>query len=109
MFYFVEFLMGAVIICCSMLLACRTIVVFQDRQRALVSGIVTVLTLGLTAAWMIGVPDIKAKWIDGAGRDYQQGACVFIEVPPRYGVKYAGELPRSKVGAVYGLTRASPP
>ncbi len=86
--YAIEFFMGLVTVSCSVLLACRTIVVYQGRARQIVSIAVTVGALAVTAAWMAGVPDVTSEWKAGAGPIWAAGACQPHEIPVRYSIKY---------------------
>lgn len=83
-----EFLMGVVTISCSVLFAFRCICVWQGTARAVVGGFLSVITLGLVVAWMLGVPDISAAWIPGGGAAWTDGGCTFTRVPMRYAVKF---------------------
>ncbi|KAK0559144.1 hypothetical protein OC861_006734, partial [Tilletia horrida] len=86
--YTIEALMGIITLCSSVLLACRTICVYQDRARIVVITIVTLLACGLAAAWGQGVMSVSAIWIPGGGKPWTEGGCAFTAVSMDYSVKY---------------------
>ncbi|PWN91794.1 hypothetical protein FA10DRAFT_265633 [Acaromyces ingoldii] len=82
-----EFLMGAVVISCSLLLACRTVCVYNGTARTVVTTIICVFAAGLVAAWMEGVTAIQGQWTPGAS-SWGEGACAWAGVKSTYWVKY---------------------
>lgn len=84
----IEVQMGFIAVSSSVLLAFRAVCVYSGKARKAVSVLLTVMTLGLLAAWMEGVDDIKAAWVAGSGNPWQDGACNFVSMDRRYAVKY---------------------
>ena len=80
--------MGAITVCCSALLACRTTCVWQGKERTAVNIFLGIFTVGLAAVWMAGVHDVTVVWSSTAGPAWTQGLCVITAVPPRYSAKY---------------------
>lgn len=83
-----EMVMGFVTITSSILLACRTVCVFQGSARKAVSVILTVLSLCLIAAWMQGVTDVESAWDPSGAQPWTTGACAFVDISMTYWVKY---------------------
>ncbi|KAE8222489.1 hypothetical protein CF319_g4322 [Tilletia indica] len=86
--YAIEAMMGIITVCCSVLLACRTICVYQDTPRKVVIGFVTIFAMGLAAAWGEGITSVSAVWVPGGGKPWTEGACAFTSVRTTYSVKY---------------------
>ena len=84
----IEAQMGMVAVSSSTLLAFRAVCVYSGKARVAVSVLLSVLTLGLLAAWMEGVTDIEAAWIVGGGNPWQDGACTFVSMSKEYAIKY---------------------
>lgn len=84
----IETCMSFIAIFSSILLACRTVCVYQGTARKVVTVAVTIGALGLTAAWLAGVNDITMAWQEPGLFPWQAGACGPINVPMRYFVKY---------------------
>lgn len=84
----IETLMGFIAVSSSILLACRTVCVFQGNARRYITWALYVLSAGLTAAWMAGVTDVRAEWLTAAATPFTNGACGPVEVKMRYFVKY---------------------
>lgn len=80
--------MSFIAIFSSILLACRTVCVFQGTARKVVTAAVTIGALGLSAAWLAGVNDIEMVWSEPGAFPWQTGACGPAVVPMRYFVKY---------------------
>lgn len=87
-FDLLEMQMGFVVILSSFLLACRTVCVYQGSARTVISVVLFVFGLGLTAAWMSGVKDITAAWSTEAASPWNSGACNWSGVKSTYWVKY---------------------
>ncbi|KAK0556995.1 hypothetical protein OC844_005712 [Tilletia horrida] len=86
--YAIESMMSVITLCSSILLACRTICVYQDFARKVVIGIISIFALGLAAAWGQGVNSVGAMWLPGQGQPWTEGACAFTGVRMDYSVKY---------------------
>ncbi|KAL9934954.1 hypothetical protein V8E36_006030 [Tilletia maclaganii] len=86
----VEAFMGLVTLFSSILLACRTICVYQDFARKVVITVVSVMALGLAAAWFEGVTSVTMVWIPGPSpaRPWAEGGCAFAAVSTSYSAKY---------------------
>lgn len=84
----IEMQMGWIATSSSVLLAFRAVCVYTGKARTVVSIVLTIMTLGLLAAWMEGVTDVTAAWTPGAGNPWQDGACVFTSISTNYAVKY---------------------
>ncbi|ETS64737.1 hypothetical protein PaG_00691 [Moesziomyces aphidis] len=84
----VEMQMGWIAVSSSMLLAFRAVCVYSGRARTVVSLLLTVLTLGMLATWMVGVKDTKAAWVVGGGNPWQEGSCAFTYMSKQYSIKY---------------------
>lgn len=84
----VELFMGLIAIFSSVLLACRTVCIYQGKTRTVVSVVLTLGALAVTAAWMVGVDDIDIIWVPGGAQAWQDGGCAFTHIPPKYAVKY---------------------
>ncbi|PWZ02244.1 hypothetical protein BCV70DRAFT_60000 [Testicularia cyperi] len=84
----IETQMGFIATSCSALLAFRVVCLYPGKVRKVVAIVLSVLTLGLLAAWMEGVRDVKAVWIPNGGNPWQDGACSFEPIPRKYSVKY---------------------
>ncbi|PWN46971.1 hypothetical protein IE53DRAFT_390889 [Violaceomyces palustris] len=93
----IEMQMGWITVSSSILLACRTVCVYGGRTRSVISAVLVLMTLGLTAAWMVGVPDGVSDWIPGGGQPWTRGTCGFTSISPHYAIKYV-------VTIVYDLT-----
>ncbi|CAD6904545.1 unnamed protein product [Tilletia controversa] len=83
-----EAFMGLVTLCCSILLAIRTVCVYQRTARTVVTSFLVVFTLALAAAWGQGVTSVTAVWVPGAGKPWTTGMCVWSDVRTDYSVKY---------------------
>ncbi|EPQ28674.1 uncharacterized protein PFL1_03977 [Pseudozyma flocculosa PF-1] len=84
----IEMQMGWITVASSVLLACRAVCVYTGRERTVVSAFLFVFTLGLLAAWMVGVPDGVAAWVPNGGNPWQDGTCAFVSISTRYSIKY---------------------
>jgi len=84
----IELCMGLITVCCSSLLAARTICVYAGTARKVVSAVLFVLGLALTATWMAGVPDVHVVWNPAAAQPWSTGGCDYAKVETRYFVKY---------------------
>ncbi|PWN36346.1 uncharacterized protein FA14DRAFT_123163, partial [Meira miltonrushii] len=84
----IEMLMGFCVICSSILLACRTVCVYEGPAQVLVSFTLGILTCGLGAAWMANVTAVSVSWIPGGGAAWTEGGCVWTAVRDDYWVKY---------------------
>ncbi|KDQ11845.1 hypothetical protein BOTBODRAFT_135261 [Botryobasidium botryosum FD-172 SS1] len=84
----IEFCMGTIVVCCSSLLAARTVCVYSGTARRVVSAVLIVLGLALTGTWMAGVPDVRAVWTAAAAQPWSTGGCNYAKVETRYFVKY---------------------
>ncbi|SPO25764.1 uncharacterized protein UTRI_03129 [Ustilago trichophora] len=84
----VEMQMGWIAVSSSVLLAFRAVCVYTGKARTAVSVLLTIMTLGLLAAWMEGVKDTEAAWVTGGGNPWQQGACSFTYMSKQYAIKY---------------------
>ncbi|SNX84427.1 uncharacterized protein MEPE_03136 [Melanopsichium pennsylvanicum] len=84
----VEMQMGWIATSSSVLLAFRAVCVYTGKARTVVSVVLTIMTLGLLAAWMEGVKDAGAGWISKGGNPWQDGACSFTFMSKQYAIKY---------------------
>ncbi|CAO1624519.1 unnamed protein product [Parajaminaea phylloscopi] len=84
----IESLMGLIALSSSLLLACRTVCVFQGDARRYVTWILYIFSAGLAAAWFAGVTDVHAEWFTDAATPFTNGACGPAAVKMRYFVKY---------------------
>ena len=84
----VEMQMGWIAVSSSVLLAFRAVCVYTGKARTAVSVLLTIMTLGLLAAWMEGVKDTEAAWVTGGGNPWQEGACSFTYMSKQYAIKY---------------------
>lgn len=89
MFYALETIMGLVTFFSSTLLAFRTYCVYQGREQRIVLALLAVFSVGLLAAWMQGVEDVKSVWhpIDDVAQ-YKHGYCLYTGISETYWVKY---------------------
>ncbi|CAD6925649.1 unnamed protein product [Tilletia controversa] len=83
-----EAFMGLMNVSCSILLACRTVCLYQGTARKVVTNTLIIFTLGLVAAWGQGVNSITTVWFPGAGKPWTTGMCVWTAVRTDYCVKY---------------------
>ncbi|KDQ18748.1 hypothetical protein BOTBODRAFT_29127 [Botryobasidium botryosum FD-172 SS1] len=83
-----EFLMGLITVCCSSLLAARTLCLYSGVRRKAVLILLSVLGLAHLGTWMAGVPDIRAIWTVAAAQPWSTGGCFFAGIETRYFVKY---------------------
>ncbi|CAD6978723.1 unnamed protein product [Tilletia controversa] len=84
----IEAMMGLITVLCSILLACRTVCVYQDTPRKVVIVALSIFAMGLAAAWGQGVTSVGAVWVPGGGKPWTEGACAFTEVARSYSYKY---------------------
>ncbi|CAO1621865.1 unnamed protein product [Sympodiomycopsis kandeliae] len=84
----IETCMSFIAIFSSILLAARTVCVYQGNARKWVTAAVTIGAMGLAAAWLAGVNDIKMEWSTPGAYPWQDGACGPTMVHKRYFVKY---------------------
>lgn len=84
----VEMQMGWIAVSSSVLLAFRAVCVWTGKARTAVSVVLTIMTLGLLAAWMEGVKDTEAAWVPNGGNPWQEGACNFTYMSKQYAIKY---------------------
>ncbi|CAD6884269.1 unnamed protein product [Tilletia controversa] len=87
-FWVIEAFMGLITLCCSVLLACRTVCVYQRTARKVVTIFLAIFSLGLAAAWAQGVTSVTTEWIPGAGKPWTTGMCVWTAVRMDYSAKY---------------------
>lgn len=87
-FYMLEMLMAWTVVSSSVLLACRTIFVYEGAARQLVTATLAILAVGLLAAWMQGVKSVTGTWVPGQGFAFADGACVWSAASDDYWVKY---------------------
>lgn len=108
----VEMLMGFTVICSSILLACRTVCVYEGPAQVLVSATLGLLTCGLAAAWMAGVTAVSVSWVPGGGAAWTEGGCVWTAVRDDYWVKYVCTIVFDGIVlflTIFGLVQMSGP
>ncbi|CAD6918466.1 unnamed protein product [Tilletia controversa] len=86
--WMIELSMGIMTLCCSILLACRTVCVYQGTARKVISLFLAIFALGLAAAWGQGVTSVTAVWFPGTGKPWTTGSCKWTAVRMDYSVKY---------------------
>lgn len=108
----VEMLMGFTVICSSILLACRTVCVYEGPAQVLVSVTLGILTCGLGAAWMANVTAVSVSWVPGGGAAWTEGGCVWTAVKDDYWVKYVCTIVFDGIVlflTIFGLVQMSGP
>lgn len=86
--YAIEAQMGLITVSSSVLLALRAVCVYSGKAQTAVSALLSIMTLGLLAAWMEGVTDVQATWIPKGGNPWQEGTCSFTTMSKQYAIKY---------------------
>ncbi|CAD6902320.1 unnamed protein product [Tilletia controversa] len=84
----IEAMMGLITVLCSILLACRTVCVYQNTARKVIMVALSIFAMGLAAAWGQGVTSVGAVWVPGGGKPWNDGACAFAGVARSYSYKY---------------------
>lgn len=72
----------------SLVLAHRTLQIFEGRVKRNVSIVTLISLLMLTIAWILGIQDVKSHWQVKGAQAWKEGACQLDGVKPSFPIKF---------------------